>query len=123
MSITDQILQEEAEKEALAEANKPDPIEEQIEKPQNISNKNEEKLETKQAQTPIVPVYSAEIPDEDIVESDNIKQGDKIIHSEFGQGIVEKLISYGERVLCSVNFEQVGRRLLDPKISEIKKIN
>ena len=123
ISVTDQILQEEAEKKALEEANKIDPIEEQIEKPENIQQKHEEKLETKQAQTPIVPVYSAEIPDEDIVESDNIKQGDTIVHPEFGKGVVEKLISYGERILCSVNFDQVGRRLLDPKISEMKKIN
>ena len=123
ISETDQILQEEAEKKALEEANKIDPIEEQIEKPENIQQKHEEKLETKQAQTPIVPVYSAEIPDEDIVESDNIKQGDTIVHPEFGKGVVEKLISYGERILCSVNFDQVGRRLLDPKISEMKKIN
>ena len=124
ISITDQILQEEAEKKAIEEANKPDPIEEHIEIPQNAHPKqNEEKLETKKGQTPIVPVYSAEIPDEDIVESDDIKQGDTIVHPEFGQGIVEKLISYGERTLCSVNFEQVGRRLLDPKISEMKKVN
>ncbi len=124
ISITDQILQEEAEKKALEEANKPDPIEEHIEIPQNAHPKqNEEKLETKKGQTPIVPVYSAEIPDEDIVESDDIQQGDTIIHPEFGQGVVEKLISYGERTLCSVNFEQVGRRLLDPKISEMKKVN
>ena len=120
-SITDQILMEDAQKKAEEEANRPDPIEEQIEKPLNNEIK-EKKIETKQVQTPIVPVYSAEIPDEDIVDSDNIKQGDTIIHSEFGRGIVEKLISYGERTLCSVNFEQVGRRLLDPKISEMKKV-
>ena len=79
-------------------------------------------LETKEAHTPIVPVYSAEIPDEDVVESDPINQGDRVEHPEFGRGIVEKIINYGDRTLCSVNFEQVGRRLLDPKISELKKL-
>ena len=119
-SITEQILMEDAQKAAEEEANKPDPVEEQIEKP--IEKKHDEKLETKTSQTPIVPVYSAEIPDEDIVESDNIQQGDQIVHAEFGRGIVEKIINYGDRKLCSVNFEQVGRRLLDPKISEMKKV-
>ena len=80
-------------------------------------------LETKSIQTPVVPVYSAEIPDEDIVESDAVQQGDSIEHPEFGRGVVEKIIQYGERRLCSVNFEQIGRRLLDPKISELKKLS
>ena len=120
-SITEQILMEDAKRIAEEEANKPDPVEEQIEKPADKKHQSE-KLETKTSQTPIVPVYSAEIPDEDIVESDNIQQGDRIIHAEFGRGVVEKIINYGERKLCSVNFEQVGRRLLDPKISEMKKV-
>ncbi len=122
-SITEQILMEDAQRKAEEEANKPDPIEEQIEKPQQQPPKVDDKLETRTSQTPIVPVYSAEIPEEDIVESDEIKQGDTIMHAEFGRGIVEKIINYGDRNLCSVNFEQVGRRLLDPKISEMKKIN
>lgn len=118
-SITDEILEEEARKKAEEEANKPDPIEEHIEKPQHQTNK---KMETREGVTPIVPVYSAEIPDEDIVESDPLQQGDEVIHSEFGRGVVEKMINYGERILCSINFEEVGRRLLDPKISELKKV-
>lgn len=122
-SITEQILMEDAQRKAEEEANKPDPIEEQIEKPQQQPPKVDDKLETRTSQTPIVPVYSAEIPEEDIVESDEIKQGDTIMHAEFGRGIVEKIINYGDRNLCSVNFEQVGRRLLDPKISEMKKVN
>ena len=95
-----------------------------IEKPEALPEHKEKAkaLETKEGHTPIVPVYSAEIPDEDIVESDVVNQGDKVEHSEFGRGIVEKIINYGDRTLCSVNFEQVGRRLLDPKISELKKL-
>lgn len=123
-SITDEILQEEAERKAQEEAQKVDPVEEMIEKPEALPEHKEKAkaLETKEGHTPIVPVYSAEIPDEDIVESDVVNQGDKVEHSEFGRGIVEKIINYGDRTLCSVNFEQVGRRLLDPKISELKKL-
>lgn len=123
-SITDEILQEEAKRKAQEEAQKVDPVEEMIEKPEALPEHKEKAkaLETKEGHTPIVPVYSAEIPDEDIVESDVVNQGDKVEHSEFGRGIVEKIINYGDRTLCSVNFEQVGRRLLDPKISELKKL-
>lgn len=124
ISITDEILQEEAERKIQEEAQKVDPVEEMIEKPTDIPKPQQKAkaLETKETHTPIVPVYSAEIPDEDIVESDTVKQGDRIEHPEFGRGIVEKIINYGDRTLCSVNFEQVGRRLLDPKISELKKL-
>lgn len=123
-SITDELLQEEAERKAREEESKPDPVEEMIEKPQTPppAKQKNQALETKESNTPIVPVYSAEIPDEDIVESDPINQGDRIEHPEFGRGVVEKIINYGDRTLCSVNFEQVGRRLLDPKISELKKV-
>ena len=44
------------------------------------------------------------------------------MHDEFGEGVVEKLINYGDKVLCSINFASVGRRLLNPEISEMRKI-
>ena len=120
VSITEQILQEEQQRIAEEDAQKPDPIEEHIEKP--VKSQKDEVLETRTVQTPIVPVYSSEIPDEDIVESDSISQGDVVTHDEFGRGVVEKIINYGGRDLCSINFEEVGRKLLDPKISEMKKV-
>lgn len=98
------------------------PNQEETEPSPKRINHREEALETKPSVTAEVPVYSAEIPDEDIVESDPLQQGDRVNHSEFGDGVVEKIINYGDRTLCSVNFEQVGRRLLDPKISEMHKI-
>ncbi len=70
--------------------------------------------------TPIVPVYSADI--EPQVESDHVEQGDIIMHPKYGKGTVEKLISYGSKTLCSINFDNVGRRLLDPNLSELKKV-
>lgn len=85
------------------------------------SEKNEEILETKSSTTPMVPVYSAEIPAEDRVESDNIEQGDIVFHAKYGNGIVEKMIKYGNKTLYSINFDNIGRRLLDPTLTEIKK--
>lgn len=78
-------------------------------------------LETRQSNTPIVPVYDAEIPPEDMVSSDPIEQGDTVIHAKYGTGIVEKMIKYGNKNLYSINFDNVGRRLLDPTLTELKK--
>ena len=78
-------------------------------------------LPANMAATPIVPIYSADI--EPTVQSDIIQQGDTIIHPKYGKGVVEKLISYGSKTLCSINFDNLGRRLLDPNLAEIKRVN
>ena len=82
---------------------------------------NNEILETKNSSTPIVPVYDADIPQEDMVMSDPIQQGDTVIHAKYGSGVVEKMIKYGNKTLFSINFDNIGRRLLDPTLTEIKK--
>ena len=71
--------------------------------------------------TPVVPVYSAE---EDTPVSMSVpmyESGDKVIHPTYGEGVVEKMVKFGNKVLCSISFEN-GRRLLDPTISQITKI-
>ena len=69
---------------------------------------------------PIVPIYPAnDIPD---AVPEVFEQGDQVTHPKYGTGVVEKMIKYGSKVLCSINFENIGRRLLDPAISEIKKV-
>ena len=86
------------------------------------SNNNPEILEKKDSNTPIVPVYDADIPQEDLVISDPIQQGDSVVHAKYGNGVVEKMIKYGTKTLFSINFENIGRRLLDPTLTEIKKV-
>ena len=83
---------------------------------------NSEILEKRDASTPIVPVYEAEIPEEDMVISDPIQQGDSVMHAKYGSGVVEKMIKYGSKTLFSINFDNIGRRLLDPTLTEIKKL-
>ena len=92
-------------------------IPEKTEQPQNS-----EILEKRDSSTPIVPVYDADIPQEDLVVSDPIQQGDSVVHAKYGNGIVEKMIKYGTKTLFSINFENIGRRLLDPSLTEIKKL-
>lgn len=73
------------------------------------------------ASTPIVPIYSAEVEPKFDVEED-LNQGDTVMHAKYGKGVVEKMITYGSKTLCSINFDNVGRRLLDPTLTELKKI-
>ena len=84
-------------------------------------DKDDEILETRNSSTPIVPVYDADIPQEDMVVSDPIQQGDTVTHAKYGSGVVEKMIKYGNKTLFSINFDNIGRRLLDPTLTEIKK--
>jgi hypothetical protein len=79
-----------------------------------------EESENYEETPPVVPVYPVE--DETVVESvEGFAQGDSVSHPRYGRGIVEKIIKYGNKTLCSISFENVGRRLLDPTISELTK--
>jgi len=77
-------------------------------------------LPVKMASTPIVPIYSADI--ESKPDAEEFVQGDIVSHQKYGKGTVEKLITYGSKTLCSINFDNVGRRLLDPTLADIKKV-
>ena len=67
-----------------------------------------------------MPVYSADVEEEgEEVESNvGFTKGDTVTHPKYGTGVIEKIIKYGNKTLCSILFEEVGRRLLDPSVSE-----
>lgn len=69
-----------------------------------------------------LPIYPAE---EETVRVDVpvFSAGDHVSHPKYGEGVVEKMIRYGTKSLCSISFVNVGRRLLDPAISEITKLD
>ncbi len=73
-------------------------------------------------QPPVVPIYPSEEPVLDSGSS-TFEQGDVVTHPKYGKGVIEKLIKYGNKTLCSISFENVGRRLLDPAISELRKVD
>lgn len=77
-------------------------------------------LPVRMSSSPIVPIYSADVEQE--ASSDDVVQGDTVMHPKYGKGTVEKLINYGSKTLCSINFDNVGRRLLDPALAELKKV-
>ncbi len=71
--------------------------------------------------SPVVPVYPT--GDENTVLSvGDFSQGDSVTHPRYGRGVIENIINYGNKTLCSISFENVGRRLLDPSISELTKL-
>ena len=71
---------------------------------------------------PVVPVYNTDEGKEVSGVNIGIKAGDQISHPRYGNGVVEKIIKYGNKTLCSIDFENVGRRLLDPSVSDFEKI-
>ncbi len=70
---------------------------------------------------PDLPIYPSETPilDESTA---SFMQGDTVTHPKYGKGVIEKLIKYGNKTLCSISFENTGKKLLDPAISELEKI-
>lgn len=66
-----------------------------------------------------VPIFPAETPANE--NNSTFEQGDRVTHPKYGEGVVEKMIKYGNKTLCSINFANIGRRLLDPAISELEK--
>ena len=79
-----------------------------------------EPIEPSFSETPIVPVYPAET--EKMAESDVLAQGDVVVHEKYGRGVIEKLISYGEKTLCFISFDNSGKKLLDPTVTQLKKM-
>lgn len=82
-----------------------EPSEQKIEKQEAVQNEENDNI----------PVYAAKTP----TTNQKFEAGDRVAHPKYGEGVVEKMIKYGDKTLCSINFANVGRRLLDPAISEI----
>ena len=110
-NLLEEVSDSDAVLEELSESDENDGI---LEEPQEQlelkDDSDDEILETRSASTPIVPVYDADIPQEDLVMSDPIQQGDTVTHAKYGSGVVEKMIKYGNKTLFSINFDNIGRR-------------
>ena len=89
---------------------------------QNSNSLPEPDFIKEQEQVPFVPVYSAENDDSEDIPI--FEAGEEVTHPKYGRGVVEKMIKYGNKTLYSVNFHAsgIGRRLLDPVITELKKL-
>lgn len=51
------------------------------------------------------------------------KVGDKVYHPKHGKGVIEGFTNYSNKILfCQIEFENVGRRILDPTVAGLEKI-
>lgn len=48
--------------------------------------------------------------------------GDKVEHEKFGIGIIEQIFGHGEKCLVNVNFENHGKKLLDPRYAKLIRL-
>ena len=55
-------------------------------------------------------------------EKPGFKAGDQVRHDEYGMGIINKVIPMEGSVVLNITFEHVGKRLMDPALSELQKI-
>ena len=87
------------------------------------SNKEEENTFIKKDnnESSVVPVYFADIP-ENSHNNVKISEGNIVYHEKYGKGIVEQLINYGNKTLCSIQFDNIGRRLLDPNLADLRQM-
>ena len=87
----------------------------------NIEDNNIEITDYSEENPPVLPIY----PGEDIETEENqkLEPGDRVSTPKYGEGVVEKMIKYGNKMLCSIEFPNIGRRLLDPAMSDITKLS
>ena len=90
-------------------------VNENYEAAQEIPNFEEEE------HVPVVPIYAAD--DIEQKEDQQLEPGDRVTTPKYGEGVVEKMIKYGNKMLCSIEFPNIGRPLLDPAMTEITKLS
>lgn len=71
-----------------------------------------------------IPVYETDIPDNSSVSDIPFKVGDRVYHPKHGNGVIEAFSSYSNRILfCHILFDNVGRKIMDPRVSCIEKVS
>ena len=71
-----------------------------------------------------IPVYETDNSASGLIDNIPFKIGDKVYHPKHGNGVIEGFANYSNKILfCQIEFENVGRRILDPRISGIQKIS
>ena len=66
-----------------------------------------------------LPIYEPKDPEKTV---EVFEEGERVTHAKYGVGTVEKIIKYGKKNLCSIQFDAFGRRLLDPNITTLERI-
>ncbi len=53
----------------------------------------------------------------------NYAVGDRVIHSNFGEGTVTHILGTGRKTNLAIKFEGVGQKIIDPRISPMSRLN
>ena len=68
-----------------------------------------------------LPIYKPKEPQPQ-KETVKLEAGNRVSHAKYGAGVVEKIMNYGKKTLCCIQFEEAGRKLLDPSVTTIEKL-
>ena len=80
-----------------------------------------EDINTKEPQE--IPIYETDIQQKLNQDDLPFKVGDKVFHPKHGNGVVQGFTNYSDKILfCQIEFENVGRRILDPRVAQIEKV-
>jgi len=56
------------------------------------------------------------------VTSENWQVGDRVFHDSFGEGTVTHVLGSGNQTNLAVNFPNIGRKIIDPKIAQLQRL-
>jgi len=68
-----------------------------------------------------IPIFMPETPQAS-AQTVKYSEGDSVLHDNYGEGKVLQIVEYSDKVLLQIEFERIGKRLLDPVIAGIKKM-
>ncbi|OGI03047.1 MAG: hypothetical protein A2104_01895 [Candidatus Melainabacteria bacterium GWF2_32_7] len=117
IEMPDYVEDDNNENSYLVSVNEVSNIEEAL--TEEFSNTNNDYNEIPSAD---IPIYSTVSPESIEEEQMIFNEGDAVKHNKYGLGVIKKVIGYGNKKLCSIQFENIGRRLLDPTLTVLEKI-
>ncbi len=108
--------------EVISEAKKPvSPKKKQLKINDNIAI-DIDLIKTKDNSTQsALPIFNNNEEEQDTPEYD-FQEGMRVSHEKYGAGSILKVVKYSNRCLLQIEFEETGKRLLDPKIAKIKPV-
>ena len=107
--------------EVIGETKKAETSKNQLKINENVSiDLNKIKSESQGAEATL-PIFNNEEPDEEPYEYE-FQEGMRVGHQKYGAGSILKVVKYSNRCLLQIEFDESGKRLLDPKIAKIKPV-
>jgi len=81
-----------------------------------------EAIKNEGAKKSTLPVFDNTEDDTPQYPEYDFQEGMKVSHEKYGEGVILKVVKYSNRCLLQIDFTQMGKRLLDPKIAKIKPL-